>query len=308
MVVARDRSLQPIGASRVLSSPLLNTALGLVGLVVPLIAWAAGRSLVKDLLLILETLVLAGMWAYVIWIRSAYIQLRRANAKSMSDARYFEAIRKELESALISDFDEIADGKMHVYATEVPRISVMLYRVLLETGCEPRRVLATDLTTDPRILGQRREYLAVNRRFIDSGGIIKRAFICRHADLLRRAFAVDLLELISQHRSMGVQCGLVVREWLRPDEAVDFVVVGMAAVLIEEEQGDEKYGVGRSSVSFKYAAKWAVRFESVWAPEGSYSAPIRLARYEAAVRAMLDAGTWRPSTARASLEFQPQEA
>lgn len=306
VVTKDDRHLHRKGSvSRAVTSPAVNTVLAVLGLILPFVAWGVANSFVKDLLLAVEMLIVIAMASYLFWLRRAYIQLRRANAKSMSDAKYFEAIRKELETSLINDFDEIADGNLHVYAAEVPRLSVMLYRVLLEAECEPRRIVATDLTIDPRILSQRHDYLAVNQRFMEAGGVVKRIFICRLNDLVRRSFATDLLELISHHRSMGVQCGLAVREWLSAEQAVDFVVVGLAAVLIEEEQGDEKYAVGRSSVSFKSARKWAARFETIWNPElETYSAPARLRHYETAVRASLENGTWRPSVVRAGLQFR----
>ncbi|MGH3731540.1 MAG: hypothetical protein ACRDTU_22765, partial [Micromonosporaceae bacterium] len=289
------------GGSGTLTSPAVNTALGVFGLIVPAVAWIVEQDVAQKALLVVETLVVVGLSARLLWLRRAFIQLRRADARTMSDPRYFEAIRGELEATLIHDFDEIADGNLHVYASEVPRISVMLYRVLMEAGCEPRRVVATDLTTNPGLLVQRHEYLSVNQRLVEAGGMVRRVFICRTSDLVRKQFAADLMKLAALHRSLGVQCGLVTRESLSPDHAVDFVVVGRAAVLIEEEQGDERYGVGRSSISFKYAEKWERRFEAVWNPLGEDSAPSRLRRYADAVKPMFH-GSWRPSVAKAALE------
>jgi hypothetical protein len=307
MTTTGERAARPDWVPRLLSSPTFNAVIGIAGLLVPFAAWAVGKAIVKDLLLAVETLLVMGLSVQLIWLRRAFIQLRRANAKSMSDAAYFEAIRGQLESTLISDFDEIAEGRLSVFATEVPRISVLLYQVMLDSSCEPRRVSATDLTTDPRLLGQRREYLAINRKLVESGGVIQRVFICRLADLLRRNFAADLLELVAYHRSLGVQCGLSVREWLRPEQSVDFVVIGLAAALVEEEQGDENYGTGRSTVVFKNVRKWADRFTTIWAPIGSYSAVSRLQRYESAVKPMLGSRAWRPSAIRTSLEFKPAD-
>lgn len=263
MTTVQDRANQRSDGMSLLSSPGLNTALSTVGLIIPAVAWAVEQALVQKMLLIAETVVVAGLSARLVWLRKAYIQLRRADARNMSDPQYFEAIRGELEASLIRDFDEIADGHLHVYASEVPRISVMLYQMLLESGCVPRRVVATDITTNPGLLTQRREYLAINRRLIESGGAVQRVFICRMSDLVRKQFAADLMELVARHRALGVQCGLAIRESLPPDQAVDFVVVGRAAVLIKEEQGDESYGVGRSSVSFKHARKWERRFDAI---------------------------------------------
>ncbi|MFM9580401.1 hypothetical protein [Streptomyces caniscabiei] len=274
-----------------LSSQTLNALVGVAGVAVPVAAWVAQRSMVKDVLLAVETVLLLLMVANHMWLRRIYIQLRRANDRHMSDAQYFAQVRQQLERELIAGFGEIADGHLQVYASEVPRLSVLLFQALIDSGTEPKRVLAADLTTNPNLLTQRREYLAVNRRLVEAGGTIQRLFICWQDDLVREDFARALLPLIDHHRSLGVQCALAVRDRLRADQAVDFVVIAKAAVLLEEEQGDSDYRRGRSSVYFKQVERWAGRFESVWG-HGSDSAPFNLQSYEAAVRPLLGAGTW----------------
>ncbi|MFB7593577.1 hypothetical protein [Streptomyces sp. NPDC056160] len=126
---------------------------------------------------------------------------------------------------------------------------------------------------------------------------MQRLFICWQDDLVKHEFARSLLALIDHHRSLGVQCALAVRDRLRADQAVDFVVISKAAVLLEEEQGDSDYRRGRSSVYFKQVERWAGRFESIWG-HGSDSAPFILQSYEATARPMLDAGTWNEDTVR----------
>ncbi|MDX3617202.1 hypothetical protein [Streptomyces europaeiscabiei] len=274
-----------------LSSQALNALVGVAGVAVPVAAWVAERSMVKDVLLAVETVLLLLMVANHMWLRRIYIQLRRANDRHMSDAQYFAQVRQQLERELIAGFGEIADGHLQVYASEVPRLSVLLFQALIDSGTEPKRVLAADLTTNPNLLTQRREYLAVNRRLVEAGGTIQRLFICWQDDLVREDFARALLPLIDHHRSLGVQCALAVRDRLRADQAVDFVVISKAAVLLEEEQGDSDYRRGRSSVYFKQVERWAGRFESVWG-HGSDSAPFNLQSYEAAVRPLLGASTW----------------
>jgi hypothetical protein len=208
----------------------------------------------------------------------------------MDDVQYYDLVRSELERELLSDYGEIADGHLRVYAGEVPRLSVLLVNTLTEAQSEPQRILAADLTTDPTLLAQRREYLAANRRFTSSGGRIDRLFIAYSDDLAKQDFARSLLELIGQHRDLGVTCGLAVRDRLRAEQAVDVVIFASAAVLVEEEQGDVDYQRGRSSVYFKGVERWIGRFESVWG-RGGDSAPRVLQAYEAAARPMLD-GVW----------------
>ncbi|MFI8433135.1 hypothetical protein ACIGJO_05225 [Streptomyces sp. NPDC079020] len=281
-----------------LSSQVLNALIGIVGIVIPVAAWVMQRSDLTNLVLMAETVLLLLMIVNYMWLRSIYIQLRRANDRDMADATYFATIRSRLERDLIADFGEIADGHLQVYASEVPRLSVMLFRVLIESGAQPQRVLAADLTTDPNLLTVRREYLAANRQLIEAGGSVQRLFICWSNDLARADFGRSLLQLVDHHRSLGVQCGLAVRDRLRADQAIDFVVFAKAAVLVEEEQGDAEYLRGRSSVYFKSVERWAGRFESIWG-HGSTSAPPALTTYESLVRPMATGLTWDEDAVRA---------
>jgi hypothetical protein len=288
--------------SRVVASPHFNAVVGIVGLLTPLAAWVLGRESVRNILFGIETFLLVLIVTRHAWLQRSYIQLRRASSKEMSDSRFFERIRSKLEEELSEDMEEVADGHLNLYASEVPRISVLLFRTLIESDCEPRRVTATDLTTDPRLLTRRREYLAVNRKLIESGGSILRIYICRISDLTSQDFATDLLALADLHRSLGVQCGLRVRDWLSAEYAVDFVVVSLAAVLVEEVQGDAEYVSGRSSVHFKQVEKWSSKFYRLWETHDSPAAPFLWNSYEMFVRRMLVNGYWFPTRIRAMLE------
>ncbi|WP_367141008.1 MULTISPECIES: hypothetical protein [Streptomyces] len=275
-----------------LASPALTNALAVIGIITPVAAWVTAQPDVKNVLIIAETVIVLILLASHLWLRSRYITLRRANnLKTMDDPRYYDLVRAHVEAELVSDYSEIADGHMRVYASEVPRLSVTLVKTLLESQAQPQKILAADLTTDPGLLTRRREYLAANRQMIESGGEIRRLFIAYRDDLARETYARDLLALIASHRQLGVTCGLAVREHLRPEQAVDFVVFAAAAVLVEEEQGDADYTRGRSSVYFKDSARWTQRFESAWG-HGADSAPMALQTYEVLTRPMLDAGTW----------------
>ncbi|MFE3946404.1 hypothetical protein ACFXPV_31805 [Streptomyces sp. NPDC059118] len=289
------------GVTNALGSPVLGTLIGIAGLVTPVIGWAVDRVDLKVLLVVQGVLILV-LAAGHLWTRRAYIHLRRAhNLKGMDDARYYDLVRAHLERELVSDYGEIADGHLRVYASEVPRLSALLVNTLTNAASQPQRILAADLTTNPQLLTQRREYLAANRRFAELGGAIHRLFIVHRSDLIRQDFAQALLELIGRHRDIGVTCGLAVRDRLRADEAVDYVVFAQAAVLVEEEQGDADYTRGRSSVYFKNIDRWRNRFDRVWG-SGADSAPRTLQAYEAAARPMLDAGTWDERHAALSLD------
>lgn len=284
-----------------LGSPVLGAVIGIAGLVTPVIGWAVERVNLKVLLAVQGVLILILAIGHL-WTRRAYIHLRRTNnLKAMDDARYYDLVRAHLERELISDYGEIADGHLRVYASEVPRLSALLVATLTDAASAPQRILAADLTTNPHLLNQRREYFAANRRFTEVGGTINRLFIVYRDDLLKQDFARALLELIGRHRDIGVTCGLAVRDRLRADEAVDYVVFAAAAVLVEEEQGDADYTRGRSSVYFKGINRWRSRFENVWG-NGVDSALRGLQAYEALTRPMLDAGIWDEQRATATVD------
>ncbi|MCZ4124980.1 hypothetical protein [Streptomyces sp. H39-S7] len=208
----------------------------------------------------------------------------------MDDPQYFDLVRAQLENQLISDSGS-SDGHLQVYAKDVPRLSVLLIDTLLDSPTQPKQILAADLTTDPGLLTQRREYLAANRRLLEAGGSVHRLFIASENDLCREEFARAFVSLVDHHRQLGVTCGLAVRDRLGADQAVDVVVIAAAAVLVEEEQGDAEYTNGRSSVYFQGVQQWTNRFESAWG-QGEHAAPRLLQAYDAVARPMLDSDTW----------------
>lgn len=273
-----------------LASPAITNLIGVIGIVTPITAWLAARGTTKNALLIVETVIVMALVGSHIWLRKRFIQLRRANnLRDMDDAHYYDLVRAKLENELVSDYGAIADGHLQVYATEVPRLSVMLIQALVESQSQPQRILASDLTTDPDLLTRRREYLASNRQLLQAGGTISRLFIAYERDLTREDYARSLLNLINHHRDLGVTCGLAVRDRLRADQAVDVVIISAAAALVEDEQGDADYTKGRSTVHFKGIDRWIERFESAWGRgTGADSATAALRTYENAARPLLD--------------------
>ncbi|MEU1377988.1 hypothetical protein ABZ442_30690 [Streptomyces triculaminicus] len=285
----------------VLASPALANVIGLAGIVTPIAAWLTARGTTKNVLLVVETVIVMLLVGSHIWLRKRFIQLRRANnLRDMDDAHYYDLVRAKLEHELVSDYGAVADGHMQVYAGEVPRLSVMLLQTLLESESQPQRILASDLTTDPSLLTRRREYLAANRQLLNNGGSIQRLFIAYERDLNREDYARSLLQLIGYHREMGVTCGLAVRDRLRADQAVDVIIISAAAALVEDEQGDADYSKGRSTVHFKGVDRWIARFEGVWG-NGADSAPAALRAYETAARPLLDSA-WDETRIRQTVD------
>jgi hypothetical protein len=274
------------------TSQVANTFYAIIGLLIPIYSWISGSGQVKNILLIVETLLIVVVVGSQVWLRGAYLRLRRANAKAMSDPAFFQLVRHQFECDLTAGYGDIADGRLRVFATEVLRVTLQLLRTLSEAAGSSKIIRATDLTTNPRLLEKRSEYLAENRRFIIAGGVVKRLFIVWRRDLESDDFAASLLSLIEQHRAIGVQCGIAVRDRLLPKQAIDFVVFGTGAVIIEDQQGDADYTVGRSSVDFKNVAIWIDIFDTLWPVHGVPTPVARLQQYEATVRQLLNENAW----------------
>lgn len=275
-----------------LSSTGFNTFVGAIGLAVPIIAYAFQRENIKNVALAASMIVILGLVIRAQYLRSVSMTLRRAHAEEMSDPEFFREIESAILQRSIHHVDELADGYVTVYSSEVPLMSVLLYRVLAESRHGKRRVQATDLTTDPDILKSRQDYLAANRHLIRSGGSVERVFICYRRNLLEETFARNLLDLISEHRDIGVICGVVVRDLLRAEDAMDAVLFDRAAVLVESQQANMEYTTGWSTIHFKRVETWITRFDRVWQQNETPSATALLASYESAVRPMLAMGTW----------------
>jgi hypothetical protein len=284
----------------IVSSPVLNVLVGIAGVVMPVIVWASHRMAAAGIALTVETVLLLALVISHLWLRRTHIYLRRPASRSMSDPRYFDVIRSRLESDLIADFGEIADGHLLAYDADAPRLAILLLQVLIDSPIQPKRVLATDLATPSGVHlagGGSREYGAENRRLIDAGGEVRRIFICWAADLEAERYARELQRLADNQRSLGVHCGLAVRDRLSAEQAVDFLVISRAAVSVQEDQATR----GRTSVHFKNVDRWIRRHESLWA-HGAASAASALAAYESVIRPMLASGAWDKDTVRTCVE------
>lgn len=82
-----EQHRDPVGRiTNALGSPALGALVGITGLAVPVIGWAAERVNLKVLLLVQSALILV-LVASHLWVRKMYIHLRKANnLKAMDDA------------------------------------------------------------------------------------------------------------------------------------------------------------------------------------------------------------------------------
>lgn len=275
-----------------LSSTAVNTLIGMVGLIAPAIAYALKRDIIKDLALASATIIILGLVARAQYLRSAEVRLRKAKAEEMSDPRMFSEIEAAILQRSIDHVEELADGYITIFSSEVPPMSMLLYRVLASSTTANRRVRAMDLTTDPKILLSRHDYLTANRHLISSGGTIERVFICRRQDLHDKEFARALLTLIAKHQGIGVQCGIAVRDVVATSDALDAVIFDRAAVLVESEQANVEYTSGWSTIHFKRVENWIKRFQRVWEQNETPAATDLFAAYSNISRLMLESDRW----------------
>ena len=119
---------------------------------------------------------------------------------------------------------DMKSERILLVADDAARLVALLLRTLTESPAKPKVALATDLVAPPGLLAAPPEFLAENRRLIEAGGEIRRILISWAADLAAEPYSRDLRELVDSQRATGVQCGLVVRDHLRPEQAVDFLV------------------------------------------------------------------------------------
>lgn len=288
--------------ARVLSSTAVNSVVGALGLLVPAATVLSKQESLRNAFAVVCAVLVVGIVFRDQWLKSRQLVVARGDPALMADEQFFRTIERDVVQRAVGEIEDLADGYLRVFAAEVPYISTMLFKTLLSQESVGKTVHATDLTRDPKVLMTRREYLAVNRQLVRSGGSIQRVFICRGVDMAERQFADDLLKLVDQHRAIGVTCGLAVRERLRPTEAVDFVIFGGAAVLVEDEQGGVAYAEGRSTVHFRRLEAWRDRFTTIWESNETPAATEQLARFERVVRSMTGTGQWRPDLVQEALD------
>lgn len=294
--------------ARVASSTAVNTIIGLLGLAIPAIAYIAKHDDVTKVLLIPAAVVIVALVLKDQWLKERQIMAPLGDPSGMADAKFFKEIERDVIARTLSQMEDLADGYLRVFASEVPYISILLFRTLSNSDANDKLAQATDLTRDPAVLMTRHEYLGVNRHFIRSGGSVQRIFICKLEDLTSKQFAQDILKLIDQHRSIGVHCGLAVWNNLSARQAVDFVVFGRSAVLVEDEQGDEVYQNGRSTVHFKRIDVWHTTFKALWEANETPSAAELLALYERAIRLQLAVDEWDETSIRNTLDLTVGQA
>jgi len=287
--------------AKLASSTGVNTMIGIVGLAIPAAAYVTRHGAAREVLLVALAVVIVGLVIRDQWLKDRQVTAWRGDPSEMANAKFFKEIERDVVARTLSQMEDLADGYLRVFASEVSYISVLLFRTLTNSEIGGKLVQATDLTRDPAVLMTRRDYLGVNRHLIRSGGSVQRIFICKVENLTRKQFAEDLLTLVGQHRSIGVLCGLAVWDTLTAHQAIDFVIFSGSAVLVEDEQGDEGYQNGRSTVHFKRLEIWCNTFQALWEANETASAAERLAHYEEIVRRQLVANEWAETDVRNTL-------
>lgn len=284
-----------------LSNTATNTLVSTLGVLLAVGGWLTRQKAFETISLGVLGVIVIGLAVRLEFVSRSLAHLKRARPEDMAHPEFFSVVHNELEDYFLQHLRELADGYIRFTAAEIPGAYLLLYRALTSSNVHPKCVLATDLTKNPGILLTRHEYLAANRRLIDAHGSICRVFICQLDDLADKVFASDLLELVRRHKKIGVSCGLAIREHLRPQQAVDFIVFGNGAVIVEEEQADSAYTSGRSTIYFKRVDTWSSTFNDLWDDNETSAAPSILGRYEVLIEQALDHPRWSRAAVKREL-------
>lgn len=146
-------------------------------------------------------------------------------------------------------FSELNDGYMNLFGEDVLEVQSALVDFTLKA--EDRTIRTLDLTSNPGLWLTRTKYINMNKKFIESGGVIQRVLIIDGSKLLDKEFSNNLIKLIEKFENIGVIVGLQLEELLNEEELQDFIVYDNFAVLAEGKQADENYKKASSTAYFK---------------------------------------------------------
>lgn len=163
-------------------------------------AFVIKNSAAKNTFLIVCATLIVALVFREQWLKTRQIVAPRGDPSDMADAVFFRVIERDVINRTVTEMEDLADGYLRVYASEVPYVSLLLFRTLAAIDGAQKQIFATDLTRNPKILLTRQDYLAANRHLIRAGGSIQRIFVCKVDNLMTQSFAEDLIALVDQHR------------------------------------------------------------------------------------------------------------
>lgn len=217
-------------------------------------------------------------WAVVCLLQAiaiAVLALILMRRKPVTLPRRIQAQNRRLLESL---FDSVADdfkaqivelsrSRLSLYGRQIRNAQVHLLDVLVKENREPR-VRATDIIRNLALWPTRGVYLRANENFIRAGGKTRRIFLVRAELINTQADAVALWNIMETHRKMGVEVYLHVLDLLSPEYAEDYVIYSSDCVLVEIEQGDIDFLMGKVTVFFdansvqNYVKRFKYLFES----------------------------------------------
>lgn len=207
--------------------------------------------------------------------------LRLVKASEFDYPELFASFSAQESQALHNRLDQLADGFVRLYSSEVERFESELF-AYLERG-SLHRIDAADLTTNPEVLLNRGKRRLSRKKFVDSGGRIRRVLIVEKARLTNSAFRKALCTHIRQEREDGVELGLAMRDHLAGPQIQDFILYDDFAAMVEQVQADRGYVGGSSQLLFKSrdVHHYHQIFDSLWVGDslndGQLPLPVRLA-------------------------------
>ena len=161
----------------------------------------------------------------------------------------------------LRNFQSLQNGFISFYGTEVQSVQAGW----VEAG-DFRTIDTLDMTTNPQRLLTRHRYNEANKKFIDTGGEIRRVYMIQKDKLIDKEFMKDLKNLYQQQVNIGVRIGLLSLDEITAHFRKDFIMYDDAIVLVEDQQANADYTLGRSTAYFssKQIDQHRSDFESIW--------------------------------------------
>lgn len=207
--------------------------------------------------------------------------LRLVKASDFNHPELFAEFSAQESQSLLSRLDQLADGFIQLFSSEVERFELELFGYLKRASLE--YIDAVDLTTKPDLLLERSKRRLARKDFVRNGGRIRRILVVELQALTKLKFLRAVCSVLQQERSDGTGIGLLFRNHLSAQQMQDFILYADFATLVEQVQADKSYLGGSSHLLFKKrdVQRYRQVFSQLWPEPGQSGGlspvPLRLA-------------------------------
>lgn len=165
--------------------------------------------------------------------------------EGVANPRKIISVAQDEQKKYLRNFQSLQNGYISFYGTEVQSVQ----SGWVESG-DFNAIDTLDMTTNPQRLLNRHRYNAANQKFINRGGRIRRVYMVQSNDLSNSDYKSHLKKLYTQQIEMGVEIGLLVIDEIPQHYRKDFIIYDDSIVLIEDQQANADYTLGRSTAYF----------------------------------------------------------